>query len=182
MVSTHALWAFNANTMQQKRIRRTRISVCHQLSSPVTSDTPRPDGPWKVVHEINLQGQSTRSLKQLYGVSLVDRLLREPRCFFYEPGNCEQWDSLDFPWSSYCNPHACPLLSEIYFNIIWLPQPIHFKLYVPSSMQKGAPHSSRVPRNFFGGGVQQIQLRTEGRENGDLGAVAPSKGFHSICK
>jgi hypothetical protein len=34
--------------------------------------------------------------------------------------------------------------------------------------------SSGVPRNFFGGGgVQQIQLRTEGRENGDLGAVAP---------
>jgi hypothetical protein len=31
-------------------------------------------------------------------------------------------------------------------------------------------------------GVQQIQLRTEGRENGDLGAVAPSQGFHSICK
>jgi hypothetical protein len=30
-------------------------------------------------------------------------------------------------------------------------------------------------RNFFrgGGGVQQIQLRTEGKENGDLGAVAP---------
>jgi hypothetical protein len=26
---------------------------------------------------------------------------------------------------------------------------------------------------FWGGGVQQIQLRTEGRENGDLGAVAP---------
>jgi len=34
---------------------------------------------------------------------------------------------------------------------------------------------SGVPRNFFreGGGVQQIQLRTENRENGDLGAVAP---------
>jgi hypothetical protein len=32
------------------------------------------------------------------------------------------------------------------------------------------------------GGVQQIQLRTEGRENGDLGAVAPSQGFNSICK
>jgi hypothetical protein len=31
---------------------------------------------------------------------------------------------------------------------------------------------SGVARNFFGG-VQQIQLRTEGRENGDLGAVAP---------
>jgi hypothetical protein len=26
---------------------------------------------------------------------------------------------------------------------------------------------------IFSGGVQQIQLRTEGRENGDLGAVAP---------
>jgi len=34
--------------------------------------------------------------------------------------------------------------------------------------------SSGVPRNFVrweGGGVQQIQLRTEDRENGDLGAV-----------
>jgi len=30
---------------------------------------------------------------------------------------------------------------------------------------------------FFFGGVQQIQLRTEDRENGDLGAVAPSQGF-----
>ena len=29
------------------------------------------------------------------------------------------------------------------------------------------------PGIFFGGGVQQIQLRTEDRENGDLGAVAP---------
>jgi hypothetical protein len=28
------------------------------------------------------------------------------------------------------------------------------------------------PEIFFGGGVQQIQL-TEGRENRDLGAVAP---------
>jgi len=33
--------------------------------------------------------------------------------------------------------------------------------------------NSGVPRNFFRGGVQQIQLRTEDRENGDLGAVAP---------
>jgi hypothetical protein len=29
-----------------------------------------------------------------------------------------------------------------------------------------------TPGIFFGGGVQKIQLRTEGRENGDLGAVA----------
>jgi hypothetical protein len=35
--------------------------------------------------------------------------------------------------------------------------------------------SVAYPGIFFGGGgaVQQIQLRTEGRENGDLGAVAP---------
>jgi hypothetical protein len=35
---------------------------------------------------------------------------------------------------------------------------------------------SGVPRNFFRGRgevVQQMQLRTEDRENGDLGAVAP---------
>jgi len=33
--------------------------------------------------------------------------------------------------------------------------------------------NSGVPRNFFRGGVQQIQLRTEDRQDGDLGAVAP---------
>jgi len=33
---------------------------------------------------------------------------------------------------------------------------------------------SGVPGNFVpGGGVQQIQLKTEDRENGDLGAVTP---------
>jgi hypothetical protein len=37
--------------------------------------------------------------------------------------------------------------------------------------------NSGVTRNFFsGGGVQQIQLRTQGRQNGDLGAVAPKSG------
>jgi hypothetical protein len=35
--------------------------------------------------------------------------------------------------------------------------------------------SRGVPSNFVGG-VQQIQLKTAGRENGDLGAVAPSSG------
>jgi len=37
---------------------------------------------------------------------------------------------------------------------------------------------------FWGGGVQQIQLRTEDRENGDLGAVAPYplvKGSGGSC-
>jgi len=32
---------------------------------------------------------------------------------------------------------------------------------------------SGVPRNFFRGGVQQIHLRTEDREDGDLGVVVP---------
>jgi len=34
---------------------------------------------------------------------------------------------------------------------------------------------SGVPRNFVRG-AQQIQLRKEDRENGDLGAVAPQSG------
>jgi hypothetical protein len=36
--------------------------------------------------------------------------------------------------------------------------------------------TSGVPRNFVRRGVQQIQLRTENRENGDLEAVAPYAG------
>ena len=37
--------------------------------------------------------------------------------------------------------------------------------------------SSGVPRNFvWMGGGQQIQLRTEDKGNGDLGAVAPYSG------
>ena len=36
------------------------------------------------------------------------------------------------------------------------------------------PKSQWCTQEFFSGvGVQQIQLRTEDRENGDLGAVAP---------
>ena len=34
-------------------------------------------------------------------------------------------------------------------------------------------NASGAPLNFVRGGVQQIQLRTKDRENGDLGAVAP---------
>ena len=32
------------------------------------------------------------------------------------------------------------------------------------------------PGILFGGGVQQIQLRTEDRENGDLGGGSPKSG------
>jgi hypothetical protein len=35
---------------------------------------------------------------------------------------------------------------------------------------------SDISRNFVEGGVQQIQVRTEGREYRDLEAVAPSSG------
>jgi len=42
---------------------------------------------------------------------------------------------------------------------------------------RGAPFQWRTQEFFSGGGVQQIQLRTEDRENGDLGAVAPSQRF-----
>jgi hypothetical protein len=35
---------------------------------------------------------------------------------------------------------------------------------------------SGVPRKFFGVGVQKIHLRTEGRENVNLGVVAPYSG------
>ena len=38
------------------------------------------------------------------------------------------------------------------------------------------------PGILFGGGVQQIQLRTEDVENGDLGALAPLvKGSGGSC-
>jgi hypothetical protein len=59
-------------------------------------------------------------------------------------------------------------------NIIYL-----FSIHHPSvleilALQKTVQTDSGVPRNFVrGGGGQQIQLRTEDRENGDLGVVAP---------
>jgi hypothetical protein len=43
------------------------------------------------------------------------------------------------------------------------------------------PTAVAYPGILFGG-VQQIQLMTEGKENGDLGAVAPNLGFPLICK
>ena len=47
-------------------------------------------------------------------------------------------------------------------------------------VSSGGPHclmeSVAYPGILFEGGVQQIQLRTEDRENGDMGAVAPESG------
>ena len=42
-------------------------------------------GPCRVVHELNLQEQTTRSQKQLYEVSLVDQLLKKPTASFMNP-------------------------------------------------------------------------------------------------
>jgi hypothetical protein len=38
---------------------------------------------------------------------------------------------------------------------------------------EGKLYAVAYPGIFFRGGVQKIQLRKEGRENGDLGVVAP---------
>jgi hypothetical protein len=58
-----------------------------------------------------------------------------------------------------------------------------FSKICPQKFKFHVNMASGVPRIFFGGrGFQQIQLRTVGRENGDLGVVAPSQGLRSICK
>ena len=62
-------------------------------------------------------------------------------------------------------------------RILWNPK-IHYRIHKcqpPPPILRQSVQPSGVPRNFVrrGGGVQQIQLRTEDRENGDLGAVAP---------
>jgi hypothetical protein len=59
--------------------------------------------------------------------------------------------------------------------------PTCFVTCVPSSGNSSVPVELHADRGqsaaylgfFSGGGIQQIHLRTEGRENGDLGAVAP---------
>jgi hypothetical protein len=46
----------------------------------------------------------------------------------------------------------------------------------------GIYFDGKVIAGTLGGAVQQMQLRIEGRENGDQGTAAPSQGFQSICK
>jgi len=53
---------------------------------------------------------------------------------------------------------------------------IYIYIYIPTQVVKrrGRWLQTVAYRGIlFGGGGQQIQLRTEDRENGDLGAVAP---------
>jgi len=55
---------------------------------------------------------------------------------------------------------------------------IHVTLHVSAEVFLG---SVAYPRILFGGGVQQIQLRTENKENGDLGVVATYSGVLGSC-
>jgi len=52
-------------------------------------------------------------------------------------------------------------------------RPVDAKLFHADGQTDMTKLISGVPRIFFRGGVQQIQLRTEDWEDGDLGAVAP---------
>ena len=45
--------------------------------------------------------------------------------------------------------------------------------YSDRNLDKRNPCDQWCTQEFFSVGVQQIQLRTEERENGDLGVVAP---------
>jgi len=66
-----------------------------------------------------------------------------------------------------CNmqyPNICG--GDIIFDLIWIER--------SQGLNTQECTSVAYPKIFFeGGGVQRIQLRTEDRENGDLGAVAP---------
>jgi hypothetical protein len=62
-----------------------------------------------------------------------------------------------------------PLL-EMWYSIFSACELLSVKAYEGMEVYRNAVAYLRI---FSGGGVQQIQLRTEGRENGDLEAVAP---------
>jgi hypothetical protein len=49
---------------------------------------------------------------------------------------------------------------------------VHYTYIYISGRRKNHIYSVAYLGIFFGGGVQQFQLRTKGRENRDLGAVA----------
>jgi hypothetical protein len=60
-------------------------------------------------------------------------------------------------------------VERVYFLKVFAITPKYLNIWKSFFLAK----SSGVPRNFVWGGVQQMQLWTEDRENGDMGAVAP---------
>jgi len=75
-----------------------------------------------------------------------------------------------FVLCTFLRSHCCTLSS------CFTPRTALHNLFTPSHFALGLVSLylfSGVPWNFVRGGVQQIQLRTEDRENRDLGAVAP---------
>ena len=85
------------------------------------------------------------------------------------------WWSL--PTMQMCLLHEMELHHKIYKParkaVIWLLR-LHPEMEARYAFDKSI--ISGIPRNFVrggAGGAQQIHLRTEDRENGDLGAVAP---------
>ena len=67
---------------------------------------------------------------------------------------------------------VCLGLISLQGRLVSSPQPAEYPR-VLLRLRCGAFRTVAYPGMFFGLGVQQIQLRTEVRENGDLGAVAP---------
>jgi len=68
-----------------------------------------------------------------------------------------------------CNTHKILLGGE--WTAIY-----HQKCYDKPNTIKSTVTASGVPRNFVQQVVKQIQLRTEDRENGDLGGGSPQSG------
>jgi hypothetical protein len=73
-------------------------------------------------------------------------------------------------------PIGSAYISSQMFSHINTPHPQTQSHFIPTCISVAYPDILGVGglhQEFFGAGVQQIQLRIEGRENGDLGVVAP---------
>ena len=95
---------------------------------------------------INVPLKSAESYFTLYRIIALPMRLINDKLIRYQ---------VDFPdFSLNHNQHDYVLLNE-------------------ADLRRCTVNTSGVPRNFFRGGVQRIQLRTKDRDDGDLGAVAP---------
>ena len=77
-------------------------------------------------------------------------------------------------WHAWSSPKLA--LTHILSTTVWKNKLIthdYHCLAILNSWTSTTDHYQWCTQEFCWGGVQQIQLRTEDRENGDLGAVAP---------